>query len=182
MKVVRIILLAFLLVFLFLAVLTTNSYTSPADGSADPSSVESLFVGDAIIVGQLKHDITAVAVGDINNDGITDIVAGDTVGRVLVWQNPGYPFRGNWSQPVQVGKALGSVQDITLADLDRDGRLDLVVADDHGLGLFHNPAFPFSTKWSETRVITGSYPFWSVAAADLDLDGWVEEKRRENGV
>lgn len=76
----------------------------------------------------------AIAAGDMNGDGMTDmVVAGSSGGsHVLVWyeQTAGLP---KWPvpagiHPIDVGTPIGHINDVALADLDRDGDLDVTAS------------------------------------------------------
>lgn len=132
---------------------------------------------------------TAVVLGDIDNDGNVDLAS----------------ISSN-SQPVQIhlrnvdtgdfdtisiasGPPLKKLKDLALADLNRDGKLDLVLlAEDTGLtGGTAQPALVLlvqgsdprdSTKWTLVPGLTGSFPkelqFGTAAVGDLtigDIDG-----------
>ena len=67
-----------------------------------------------------------IAVGDIDNDGDTDVVGtADVAGAVRLWRNQGGDPLA-WSEEV-VADPPGAAG-VDLADLDGDGRLDIVIA------------------------------------------------------
>ena len=70
--------------------------------------------------------ITTLAVGDVNGDGLPDLVAGG-VESVSVYLNQG---GGNFSAPIEApdpSPTTSIVQSLAVADLNRDGKADLVI-------------------------------------------------------
>jgi hypothetical protein len=130
-----------------------------------------------------RQDVTGfslpytVAMGDLNGDGKPDLVVGnqDPVGTVEILVNMGSsgtltslgsPFTFQTGAPVN---------QIVLADLNGDGRLDIVVAHNGGVTIFTNataPGLPTINLNPPTTVPTppGAAAL-SVAAADLNGDG-----------
>ncbi len=132
-------------------------------------------LSQATEIGQVAYAVRAVAVGDVDNDGLPDVVASDAQGNVHLWRNSGTPFSAPWDASIFIDAVNGGVQGLRLADLDRDGYLDLAVVDDRGdLSLFHNPSTPFTSSWTRVAFSVGPYPLWSIAVADLDQDGWID--------
>ena len=80
----------------------------------------------------LKGD--SLAAGDLDNDGDTDIVLGVSGNHVQVFMNDGY---GNFSAPMSVvdSSVLSfsfRARSVALGDLDLDGDLDIVAAQETG--------------------------------------------------
>ncbi|MGD1049308.1 MAG: VCBS repeat-containing protein, partial [Candidatus Krumholzibacteriaceae bacterium] len=133
-----------------------------------------------------RHDIgssggsrtTTVAVGDLDNDGWTDVVSlggggGGSIGSIRAWHNDGAPFAGLWT-----GTTVFSAPDmgvnLAVADLDKDGYLDLVANHNvTSVSAFRNDGTPFAGAWTGTLVGTGCSTFTtSIVAADFDNDGY----------
>jgi hypothetical protein len=120
-----------------------------------------LVSGERLEVGAGFLATIAVAVGDLNNDGILDLVAGG--------------FRGNLSLFLSLGPTSfsqkltlpGSARDIALGDMDQDGALDIVIATGSGVELIRNEDFVEFTRAAGVDDIDGR----AVALADLDADG-----------
>ncbi|MDP6957961.1 MAG: VCBS repeat-containing protein, partial [Planctomycetota bacterium] len=78
-----------------------------------------------------NRNTKAIAVGDINRDGYPDIIAGNWGEATSIWMNnadqpwTGFSYAGSLPES-------GKTQDVKLADLDQDGDLDLVVANEEG--------------------------------------------------
>jgi hypothetical protein len=139
---------------------------------AQPASTPVLRSFDRVLLLEEKAETSAgVSVGDLNGDGLADIVLGKgrhwpLFNRVLL--NDGH---GGF-----IASSLGTAPDRTysaaLADVDRDGHLDIVVSNDSpdrklvylndGKGHFTEFEMFGDSKWS-TRYVT---------LADLNGDGY----------
>lgn len=108
---------------------------------------------------------------DINKDGNLDIIAANTsnasIGGIQVWFGDG---KGNFI-PETGPTRLGIYKDVAVADIDKDGNLDIVGA---GWGVETGSLRVWlglgDGRWSDSPVLTkGS--FWGVEIADVDGDG-----------
>jgi hypothetical protein len=81
----------------------------------------------------------ALDLGDVNSDGIQELVLGD-LKSVKLYRNDG---KGNFTNPQTItpvqsqGYYSGAI-DLKLKDIDRDGDLDLIVGDLYGVLIFYN--------------------------------------------
>ena len=90
------------------------------------------------LVGNAQANLGAVAVADLNQDGLMEIISGggpsadvnapSTNNRVTIWQQA--PFSTTWPS-IDVGEAYYSVRDIEVGDLDGDGDGDIVIGTNH---------------------------------------------------
>jgi hypothetical protein len=127
-------------------------------------------------VGTMNDDVNAVTVGDLDQDGLLDIVSGsleDPGYEIIAWQNDGTPFNDNWTSQ-NVADTEDTVFSLNLGDLDNDGDLDLVSGsgqqDDAEVITWWNDGTPFSGIWNTNEV--GSVgAASSIALGDLDGDG-----------
>ncbi|MEZ6018349.1 MAG: VCBS repeat-containing protein [Planctomycetota bacterium] len=118
---------------------------------------------------QLQVFTGDVRAGDMNGDGLADIVgvsnSSDQV--VFVHAVAGRAF----TPPNLVASRLGT--DLALADLDLDGRLDLVTVQNGIADIILHPGTNGGGLGPAITLPTVARPF-SVAAADLDADGLPE--------
>jgi len=129
-------------------------------------------------VGAGVHDDTlAMDVGDVDGDGLPDLVTGNTNGETnKLYLNNGTsdPFSG--VAGVSIGPETGFISDIKLADVNGDHKLDVIVSNfdnpgDAGVRIYLNngTATPFSGVtpiFLRNDAGTGV-----IAIADLDGDG-----------
>ena len=125
-----------------------------------------------------------LAVADIDGDGLADLVASTRSRQVAWWRNPGErpgDGRGDWA-----GHVIGSTDPhdpdrIAAADLDGDGRVDVVateelvteIAPKAGVYWFRQPREASVGPWPRRRLMTG-YSLNSLDAADIDGDGDID--------
>jgi hypothetical protein len=82
-------------------------------------------VWTSLYVGSVSTDVTALAIGDLDNDGDLDLVSGNAANRVSAWENDGTPFSGAWSMSI-VFTTTDGIESLLLADVDADGDLDIL--------------------------------------------------------
>jgi subtilisin family serine protease len=119
------------------------------------------------------------AIGDVSGDGRPDVVAAGGDGRIYAWDRRGrrlrgFPFTIGLRGPAEKGRLDGAIYaSPALADLDRDGRLDIVVgaADQRVYAVRGDgrpvAGWPVLARDGEDRAKILSSP----AIGDLDGDG-----------
>jgi hypothetical protein len=118
-----------------------------------------------------------VAAADLDADGDVDLAVAH-VGGPTILQNDGTPFDGVWaSRQFQAG----TVGKVAIADLNDDGRLDLVTggglpwwsepSESRWVTVWYAPARPFDQGWGSIRAELAYYTVLSLDTGDLDNDG-----------
>lgn len=112
------------------------------------------------VIGEVATGADIITTGDIDQDGITDVVVRSTAGLLLQWfkgpENPTTsPVRSISWQVFSIAEFTSRVPEaIVLGDIDGDGRLELV-ASAQGALLWFDPfesATPFD-QWNEHLLI-----------------------------
>lgn len=146
-------------------------------GAAERTGVESAAAAagvpfTVIVVERLgPEDIWAKAFGDLDGDGLQDLVVGANKadGGGIVWyENPSWERRD-----IDAGSRIGT--DAEVADLDGDGRPDVVaIRADQSLAWYQNPG------WAR-QVISADVQLHDIEVADFDGDGALEIVGRNQG-
>jgi hypothetical protein len=129
----------------------------------------------SIVDANTPHNPHIKAAGDIDGDGLADLVVASSNGGPLVWyQNPSWERRevapeGKWSC------------DALVVDMNGDGRADILTSEWYGenrMEWFENPG---SSGGSWKRHIIGPPRAHDIEVADLDGDGQAELVTRTQG-
>lgn len=113
------------------------------------------------MLGGLTSSGTAVAVGDLNQDGRDDIAI--TQGDNTVWVHL-QTATGSLQSPKAHRLQVASVRTLRILDIDRSGSSELVVGHRGGLAVYAS-----SRGW---RYAPASAECEQLATGDIDLDGW----------
>jgi hypothetical protein len=161
---------------LMAGLLVVSCHVEPSHGSGD--SVASGPDFDRIVIADSSGDVKLV--GDIDGDGVQDLVAGGYPENPLSWWR--------WPDLRQTVVATATVEfttDAGLADIDSDGDLDIVTADgQQGLNLiwFENPrlgADPSdSSRWARRELTAAGGWVKDIELADFDGDGRMDVAAR----
>ncbi len=111
--------------------------------------------------------------GDLNHDGLEDVIAGHFESGISVWLNT---MEGGWG--LDVGPAVtGSYWGVKLVDINRDGNLDILGAKDFDYetgGVVFYLGTGDGTFGSPIPLPGAVYNFWDADAGDFDLDGFID--------
>jgi hypothetical protein len=123
---------------------------------------------------------TAVAAGDFDGDGNTDLFVGGRVvpgkypetPRSFLYRNTGGKFIDVTDELAPGLRHLGMVTAATWADLDGDKRLDLLVASEWGpVAYFRNARGKLENRTEKSGLATATGWWCSLAVADVNGDG-----------
>lgn len=122
----------------------------------------------------LKHSIySAIAIGDVNNDGSPDAIVGDLSGHLYYHRNAGifFVFEAGFLTDISVGGWSSP----RLLDFDEDGDLDIIVGAENGtLTYIENQGDIENPNWIEVPGVFSGIDVGSncvPALADVDFDG-----------
>jgi len=118
---------------------------------------------------------------DVDGDGDPDLVAGedDSGNRIYWWENPlhGHGVTQRWTRRIIKDSGSNKHHDVLFADVDADGRAELVFWNQGARALFvaEIPADPRAAgEWQRSRIYSSQNEEEGLAAADIDADGVVD--------
>ena len=129
----------------------------------------------------LLVDMVVMVSGDLDNDGDADLITGSVNGRIEAWnntENTTISAWQSWGTPTLIDDLADEIKSIAIGDLDRDGKLDIVVAealgtDDAFIYAYQN-VNPFTAGGWQNRQQLDQWNGGTnapLALADFDRDG-----------
>ena len=133
-----------------------------------PSETESSFKRHIITKGGTDGRPHYLDFADVNGDGRGDVLLGDSKGGTFTWWEQGTDPNQPWTKHL-IAQDDGATN-IRTADVNRDGRLDVVGSCGHGKGVFwfEGPA------WKKHLIDTELASPHALAVGDFDADGDVD--------
>ena len=114
-----------------------------AFGTRDPDIWDNITIAEGDDVGAIED----VAIGDLNGDGWLDLVAACEEAHLLYIENPGNQARSAaWLRMIPaITQQRGSWLRVFMADMDQDGRLDILAAN-KGAADIIDPSLPSAAR------------------------------------
>ncbi len=116
-------------------------------------------------------DYTAMAIGDVNKDGFTDVLLGSS-NQPAAWM---LSQRGGRFRTVEAPAGTRGMKAVQVIDYDNDGLLDVFASTADGPRLFRQAGNGWQEDTAAVAALRGADPTGAavatLAAADLDLDG-----------
>ncbi|MEV0385533.1 VCBS repeat domain-containing M23 family metallopeptidase [Nonomuraea sp. NPDC050643] len=128
------------------------------------------FSGARVTIGSGWDGITRVVVGDFNDDDKTDLLGQTTDGTLYAYLNTGTPGAPDISTRVLVGTGWDGIARVLVADVDNDGKTDLIgqTADGNLYAYLNTGAPNFANR---VQIGNGWNQVGLVSTADIDDDG-----------
>ncbi|RZM28998.1 MAG: T9SS type B sorting domain-containing protein [Pedobacter sp.] len=115
----------------------------------------------------------AIALGDMDSDGKTDIVIADFVSEISILRNTS--TTGTISFAPRQDFATGNApRSLTLADMDGNGKLDVATAHNGTVSLLRNTSSPGSVNMAPVQHLPGGLAGHAIASGDIDGDGKID--------
>jgi len=143
----------------------------PAFVTAAPNVEWFDFTSSDPITPTLQGLVTTLAAGDINRDGVVEIVAPARDGKLYVYRGDGQDAGGG--SPILWSAEVGAGNEPAIADIDLDGYGEVLLLSGDGLFAFEHDGTP---KWITSTIFSsggdsgGEYGWGGVAVGNLDLD------------
>ena len=125
-------------------------------------------------IGQVNTGANSIEIGDLDNDGIDDVIARSSEGQVVQWfRSPALPsfdfIRSPWTVYTLAEFRDRQPQAIAVGDLTGDGRVEVAISAEGAVAWFGTQGtLSEYDQWTETLIIDDSAPD---AGTDADTAG-----------
>lgn len=133
--------------------------------------------------------ISQIALGDLNWDGLKDVVTGDAGGRLVIWKRGTDAINdsnGDWLDDTVIHSTSSAIHTLAIGDMDHDGWLDVVAgyesSSEAGI-IWQSRKNPFSqtSGWYQHDFDTVDANITKLALGDLNNDGYTDIAGVVNG-
>ena len=131
-------------------------------------------MADSALVTITRGSNTTPSFGDLDGDGLVDLVIGKAAGTIMLYKNvgtrtsPKFQLVSDNFQGIRVGRRSAPV----LVDMDGDGKLDLLIgADDGTVELWHNVGGPTIKFEKDASFVMKVFPGAMPAVGDVRRTG-----------
>jgi hypothetical protein len=164
-----------------------NKYFSLKNNSISSASISSSSFSDkgtvTNIAAAFSDSDVIVGVGDFDNDGWPDIFkAGNSslqINRNLLSSSTSNIVPAQFSAPIAFSVS-GAVLTVSVADIDSDGKLDIITGSSSGLSILRNTSTSGSISFASAFNISTSTT--SIKIADFNYDGDLDIAAVNSGV
>lgn len=145
------------------------------------------FWGPAAPIGQVDTEADVIRIGDIDGDGLKDVVVRSSGGRIIQWfKSPEFPSLDFIRSPWQVFTLAEFLdrqpEGIALGDVDGDARLDVAVAAGGAVLWLSAPASGVQDRWEEHLIVDDASEVNQTTVSDPSDSGDANDNSSDQGL
>ena len=120
------------------------------------------------------QDITTILTADLDNDSDLDIISADTGSFAINWDVNLDGSGSNWAVRT-VTSTAGAIRSMCAGDLNKDGNVDIVAADDSRDRIYYlKNNYQNSNSWESISIYEDADNPMSIFCSDIDHDGDID--------